>query len=92
MTSSPTPPSECLEKKWNIVYTKRIAGTVSQKKVDEIRQMVIENPKCYVGIWDIRITKDSPDEDIAKYLMLEHEVIEEEDLDMEIEEVSLLDN
>lgn len=80
------------QKKWNVVYTKQVAGTVSQEKVDMIRKLVNEHPEAYVGIWDIKITKDSPDSDIAKYLMLEHEVIEEEDLSMEIEDCDLIDN
>ena len=74
--------------KWNVVYTKTVAGTVSQEKIDEVRKFLKENPKCHEGIWNISLTAESSDEDFAKYLMLQHEVIEEEDLEMEIEEVS----
>ena len=78
--------------KYNIVYTKRVAGTVSQVKIDELRKFMVDNPKQYIGVWNIQINRASKDEDIAKVLMLQHEVIEEEDLEMEIEEVSYLDS
>ena len=72
--------------KWNVVYTKTVAGTVSQDKIDEWRK-ALQDPNVREGIWNIELNKDSPDEDIAKFLMLNHEVIEEEDIEMEIEEV-----
>lgn len=76
--------------KWNVVYTKTIAGTVDHQKVEELKAQVRDstenNDGMFFGIWNIQLTPKSPDEDFAKYLMLEHETIEEEDLEMEMQE------
>ena len=78
-------------KKWNVVYTMEVAGTVSQEKIDEYRKAVTDNPDCFMGIYDIVLRPDSPDEDYAKYLFLSHETLEEETLDIELEEVGRCD-
>jgi len=72
--------------KWNVVYTKTVAGTVSQEKIDELRKCIKDNPEIREGIWNIMLTGESSDEDYAKFLMLTGENLEEEDLDMEMEE------
>lgn len=74
--------------KFNVVYTKTVAGTVSQEKIDKLRKFLKENPDCNEGIWNIELTAESPDEDYAKYLMLIHDTLEEQDLEMEIDEVT----
>lgn len=78
-------------KKWNVVYTARVTGTVSQERVEQQRKIMIEHPKHYYGVFDIEINQNSKDEDIANYLMLEGEVIEKKVLDVEIEESDLID-
>lgn len=81
--------------KWNCVYTKTVAGTVSQDKIDELRKSIKDSEdkgeNMHVGIWNIELKGDSPDKEYAKYLMLEHETLEEEDLEMEFEDVDLID-
>jgi hypothetical protein len=79
-----------MTEKWNVVYTKTVAGTVSQEKVDEYRKSLkkleADGHRVNEGIWNIELNGDSPDSDYAKVLMLQHDVIEEEDLEMEMEE------
>lgn len=74
--------------KWNVVYNKTIAGTVSQEKVDQYRKYFEEHQDRSLAIWHIQLNVESSDADIATYLMLEHETLEEEDLEIEIEDVS----
>jgi hypothetical protein len=74
------------QEKWNVVYKTTIAGTVSQQKIDELREEVKKFPHNMYMIYKIDLKPDSPDEEYAKYLMLNHETIEEENLDMEIED------
>lgn len=75
---------------WNVVYEKTIAGTVSQEKIDELKKWVKENPSSREGIWSIQLTPESPDEEYAKYLFLQHEVIEEETINIELQEASIV--
>lgn len=76
--------------KWNVVINKTTAGTVSQEKIDQLRKSITDNPEIREGIWNIELTKDSPDSDYAKYLMLIHETLEEEDLEMNVEDCEKL--
>lgn len=77
--------------KYNVVYTKTVAGTVSKEKIDKLRNDIKNNPDIHECIWDIELTAESSDEDYAKYLMLIGETIEEEDIEMNIDEVSKIE-
>jgi squalene cyclase len=75
---------------YNIVVEKTIAGTVSQEKIDEMKKWMIDND-TKDSIWHIEINKDSSDEDIAQYLFLSGEVIEQEDIEMDIVDVDKIE-
>lgn len=40
-----------VDKKWNVVITKTIAGTVSQEKINQLRKSITNNPEIRAGIW-----------------------------------------
>jgi len=78
--------------KWNVVYNVTVAGTVSQEQIDLIKTE-LQNPKIPKGmhmIWNIELTKNSTDKEVAEYLMLIGEFIEKEDLEMNIEDCEKL--
>mgnify|MGYP000022804506 CR=1 FL=1 len=71
--------------KWKVVYSTTITGTVSQEKVDSLKKWLKENPRAHVGNTIIELNYHSPDEDYAKYLMLQGEALEQP-LDRKIED------
>ena len=73
-----------------MVYETEIANTISQFQIDRLRSWLKEYPSNEDSIYQFKVNGESSDEEIAMFLAVSGDVIEQESLKTKIVECGLV--
>lgn len=73
--------------KYSVNYKVSFGIDVTQEEIDKIKKYLTDKEQTQFMIWDIALTKDSSDKEIARFIGLENQNMAES-VDLEMDEIN----